>query len=1029
MAFQLIYTSAPRLLQAGRSGFGTVAKHPAIREALQREIEKFSQFSRQEGMNPGRIVIQFRCLSIGGEDFYVLSRIKDAGADYTGRTNHIAHHVVFTASEAAVAKAAGLTPIDVIFHLNEKFLWKEYWNEYPLELGPTDEININTLYPVISLPAKYWQFVTEKFSSAAILAPGSVADSCWVVYSPDQSEYLLAMFGESLLLHENPWRITFANELQPTDRVEEIAWRGIPSDSPLNSVAAQSVRPTLDLTRPTVELPAPIREFTDRAIHGIAVPEFKPQQHTHLVEPKSPGISPGCSTHPASQTPPSAPRFFEDTPEKVPVILNRTKIGKNFKRGVQKRNNNVLADFLNTNWLSAIIILLALLAVAMLAFRYHQNRQDRENAIYHITTSYNRLYREIVQSEKDLPLNLDSVDTRTIKTTASIIENACSKYSKSKINSLSELNNGRPSDTKISQLLDEIALDVKTKALHDIEIECIADVASGEYIRLKKNLDELAKLDSETKQKLSRFATFSSYWNTGDYPALVAFVLDDKNGLSGGIDKLDRNVNEKVYSDDKMKKAVLEKIPADKLALFPHLEELSSQIKALQSEARPAQPLPHIAKAEISLLSAPKAAIIEQDIKINWQFCDTNDNYNEAVKKISEGRIYTPEKADGNHFELLMKGLKERHPNAPELNPNMTKKALESSFFLLCDDTGKPYSACVNLQRFQNQQIDRGLFDISNASITIKEPLLSLLEAGQRKLEVMNPKNTGVHFVYINPPDNTHKQISKVISLQLELKKEEANRDTIEADLNNLETAALSDADKRCIEEVERWLGPWGDAPPILQQPEQIEKKKGKGDAKNTQPVSGKAVSVSDLFPINQQVSLYVYLKKELKISALPSKFESFLGNPEAKKYILKYIVAAFTAFQKDKGSAFTSEGNGWSKTNSDAVDKICGNFRSPASFTEAWDATQSDLNNAPILVQSACNETAHQAAVSLDVMLTTYGVNKIKKLSELKQSSLKIEQYRNLDKSIRFLAIPNNGSRMEILSLSIAPSPDSLIP
>ena len=34
MPQQLIYTSAPRLLTAGRSGFGTVAKSPALRDAL-----------------------------------------------------------------------------------------------------------------------------------------------------------------------------------------------------------------------------------------------------------------------------------------------------------------------------------------------------------------------------------------------------------------------------------------------------------------------------------------------------------------------------------------------------------------------------------------------------------------------------------------------------------------------------------------------------------------------------------------------------------------------------------------------------------------------------------------------------------------------------------------------------------------------------------------------------------------------------------------------------------------------------------
>jgi len=39
MAWQLIYTSAPRLLEAGRSGFGTVARHRAIPQQPKQNAE------------------------------------------------------------------------------------------------------------------------------------------------------------------------------------------------------------------------------------------------------------------------------------------------------------------------------------------------------------------------------------------------------------------------------------------------------------------------------------------------------------------------------------------------------------------------------------------------------------------------------------------------------------------------------------------------------------------------------------------------------------------------------------------------------------------------------------------------------------------------------------------------------------------------------------------------------------------------------------------------------------------------------
>jgi hypothetical protein len=46
MAWQLIYTSAPRLLEAGRSGFGTVARHRQIGPLLVSACERASQFAR-----------------------------------------------------------------------------------------------------------------------------------------------------------------------------------------------------------------------------------------------------------------------------------------------------------------------------------------------------------------------------------------------------------------------------------------------------------------------------------------------------------------------------------------------------------------------------------------------------------------------------------------------------------------------------------------------------------------------------------------------------------------------------------------------------------------------------------------------------------------------------------------------------------------------------------------------------------------------------------------------------------------------
>src|SRR4051812_30907629 len=99
MGWQLIYTSAPRLLEAGRSGFGTIVRHRALSPLLVGAIERVSQFSRLPGLDEHRVIYSYRIIVIGGTRYHVISRICDAGADYTGRTNHLAHHLVFDQRE------------------------------------------------------------------------------------------------------------------------------------------------------------------------------------------------------------------------------------------------------------------------------------------------------------------------------------------------------------------------------------------------------------------------------------------------------------------------------------------------------------------------------------------------------------------------------------------------------------------------------------------------------------------------------------------------------------------------------------------------------------------------------------------------------------------------------------------------------------------------------------------------------------------------------------------------------------------
>jgi len=250
MGLQLIYTSAPKLLQGGRTGFGTVAMHPQIRPALREKLEQISKFSRVDGLDPQRVVFYHRTLSAGGEEYSVLSRILDAGVDYTGRTNHIAHHLVFSAQEVLTLASRGVTPADVAVWASDQRVWRDSWPEQAQELTPDSEIDASAISASFHLPATHWQELLGESARATALAPGTLAESCWILYPESLRSNLLGLLGEAMLLHAAPWSLSFATDFQPVDQSTEVRWRCVCHGSPVCTEARQSVRPILDLARP-----------------------------------------------------------------------------------------------------------------------------------------------------------------------------------------------------------------------------------------------------------------------------------------------------------------------------------------------------------------------------------------------------------------------------------------------------------------------------------------------------------------------------------------------------------------------------------------------------------------------------------------------------------------------------------------------------------------------------------------------------------------------------------------------------------
>lgn len=307
MAWQLIYTSAPRLLDAGRTGFGTVARHRAVSGLLASTIERFSQFARLPGYDTKRVVYSHRLLTVGSGEFHVLSCLRDAGSDYTGRTNHLAHHLIAEAREIRNLGLAGITPADILLGMP----WLETWTSSPRFLESADEINLSTFR---NPESNEWQRLTGNLHHALLPWSPSAKKGLYFVLPPGLDARPLIL--ESLQEHPgDSWKIPFTTCLEPNDDVADFKWIAVPASSPLCPQPGAASRLILDLTQPA-QLPDPPPLPRDTPEPTPAPPPATQNISAPAPIPLSPDLPlPSLDPHSASAAPMTG---WSPTPAKSP---------------------------------------------------------------------------------------------------------------------------------------------------------------------------------------------------------------------------------------------------------------------------------------------------------------------------------------------------------------------------------------------------------------------------------------------------------------------------------------------------------------------------------------------------------------------------------------------------------------------------------------------------------------------------------------------------------------------------------------
>ena len=208
MSQELIYTSAPKGLKLGARGLCTVAATPGMAKNLADRLESLSGYrhlfppgSPEAHLNP--VNYSYLRFVLGGQTYYLLSRIADAGLDYTQRTNKLAHHIVLHPSELPPAGPAWLASQPGVFETT----WNRDPEHIPKGRRPIPQGQLNAGI------CSAWKAAMGDAGWAGVLAEHALKsnqEEAYLIYRPGTDVLDLFIEAQGLLSPEQRWATTFS---------------------------------------------------------------------------------------------------------------------------------------------------------------------------------------------------------------------------------------------------------------------------------------------------------------------------------------------------------------------------------------------------------------------------------------------------------------------------------------------------------------------------------------------------------------------------------------------------------------------------------------------------------------------------------------------------------------------------------------------------------------------------------------------------------------------------------------------------
>ncbi|QDU16170.1 hypothetical protein CA11_39990 [Gimesia maris] len=308
MSQEIVYTSAPQGLKPGSRGFCTVIATQGMARNLAERLESLSGYrhayavhDEHAHLNP--VNYSHLKFTVGGQEYSVLSRIGDAGQDYTGRTNKLAHHVALTPSERPPAGPA--------YQLQQPGFCIEAWDSQTRYT----EINCHRLssdHPPLTQCTSWSRWCDAGW--AGVLAESALEgrnQSQTIIYPVEAGSSTLALVSEALQLlpEKQRWEVTFSTYFTKLPAGVDCQWRFVLDGSPEAEAARRNPRVKL------IDLCADLGTAPEGPLVAAARTGQRPQQlktdlpSTPVPEPPVPTPSPSASPKRTTSPPPLAQHF------------------------------------------------------------------------------------------------------------------------------------------------------------------------------------------------------------------------------------------------------------------------------------------------------------------------------------------------------------------------------------------------------------------------------------------------------------------------------------------------------------------------------------------------------------------------------------------------------------------------------------------------------------------------------------------------------------------------------------------------